>query len=124
MKKKIVIVASVAVLAGTAWFLFFTKKPQMPQMPPAMVTLTEVQQKEIVEVQGETARVVAKDEVDLIPHVEGYLEKKYFTDEAMVKKGDLLFLIDLAARGHADRVRHLRGRRYLGCSLALSLQQG
>lgn len=94
MKKSILILVGAAILAGGAYFGFFMKKKPTPKRPPAMVTLIEVQEKEIIEVKHEIGRVAAKNEVKLEPQVNGYLEKEYFIEGAMVKKGDLLFLIE------------------------------
>ncbi len=97
MKKKIVI--GVIILAAAAFavkMLFFSGGPPqgMGQMPPPVVSLTKAGQKKIVNTREYIGRVVAKDEVDLVPQVQGYLKKKYFTDGQMVNKGDILFLIE------------------------------
>ncbi len=97
MKKKIIIaVVILGALAFTAKTFFLKGGPPSGhgQMPPPMVSLAKVEQKEIVDTKEYIGRVAAKDEVDLVPYVSGYLQKKYFTEGEMVNERDLLFLIE------------------------------
>lgn len=97
MKKKIILGIIILVAIGFAVKkIFLSGGPPrgMGQMPPPMVSVSEIKQKKIIDAKEYIGRVVAKDKVNLVPHVQGYLEKKYFTDGEMVHKGDLLFLIE------------------------------
>jgi len=64
------------------------------QMPPAPVTLAQVEQRELVEWEEFTGRVEAVETVELKPRVSGYITEVHFQAGALVKKGDLLFTID------------------------------
>jgi RND family efflux transporter MFP subunit len=64
------------------------------QMPPAPVTLAPVEQKELVEWEEFTGRVEAVETVELRPRVSGYITDVHFQAGALVKKGDILFIID------------------------------
>jgi len=97
MKKKAIIGIIILAAAAFAAKQFFMKGGPpggMGQMPPPMVTLTEVKQKEITDTKEHIARVAAKDEVDVMAHVPGYIAKKYYDSGSMVNKGDLLYLIE------------------------------
>lgn len=62
--------------------------------PPPPVTVAKPVVKEIVEVDDFTGRFDATASVELRARVNGYLESIHFTDGAIVKEGDLLFVID------------------------------
>lgn len=62
--------------------------------PPPPVTVAKPVVKEIVERDDFTGRFDATGWVDVRARVDGYLESAAFTDGAMVKQGDLLFVID------------------------------
>jgi RND family efflux transporter MFP subunit len=64
------------------------------QMPPAPVTLAPVEQKELVEWEAFTGRVEAVEMVELRPRVSGYITEVQFKAGEMVKKDDILFIID------------------------------
>lgn len=64
------------------------------QMPPAPVTLAPVEQKELVEWEEFTGRVEPVEMVELKPRVSGYITEVHFQSGALVKKGDVLFIID------------------------------
>jgi RND family efflux transporter MFP subunit len=68
------------------------KKPAGP--PPPTVTVTKALQKEVTEWDEYTGRLAAVDEVEVRAQVSGYLESIHFKDGQVVKKGDLLFVID------------------------------
>ncbi|MBA3962643.1 MAG: efflux RND transporter periplasmic adaptor subunit [Chthoniobacterales bacterium] len=68
------------------------KKPPGP--PPPAVTVIKALQKEVTDWDDYTGRLAAVDEVDVRAQVSGYLESIHFKDGQMVKKGDLLFVID------------------------------
>ena len=64
------------------------------QMPPPQVTVAPVEQKDIVEWSEFTGRVVPVESVDVRPRVSGYIQEVRFHSGQLVKKGDVLFVID------------------------------
>ncbi|MGA9779282.1 MAG: efflux RND transporter periplasmic adaptor subunit [Verrucomicrobiia bacterium] len=64
------------------------------QMPPPNVTVASVEQKEIVEWSEFTGRVEPVDSVEVRPRVSGYIQEVRFQSGQLVKKGDMLFVID------------------------------
>ena len=88
MKPSIFLLAAVLALAGCGG----AKQPAGP--PPPNVTVVKAQQKEVTEWDEYTGRLAAVDEVEVRAQVSGYLESIHFKDGQMVKKGDLLFVID------------------------------
>ncbi|MGD9507337.1 MAG: efflux RND transporter periplasmic adaptor subunit [Geminicoccaceae bacterium] len=66
-----------------------------PPMPPA-VTVVAVGSQEVTPAVTFTGRVEAIDTVDLRARVEGFLEKRHFTEGQDVREGDLLFTIEKA----------------------------
>ena len=69
-----------------------TSAPDAP--PPPQVGVSRPVVREVVEWDEYTARLEAVDSVEVRPRVSGYLESVHFKDGAMVKKGDVLFIID------------------------------
>src|SRR2546426_11698619 len=65
-----------------------------PTPPPPKVKVVQPVAREITEWDEYTARLDAVDSVEVRPRVSGYLQSIHFQDGALVKKGDLLFLID------------------------------
>jgi multidrug efflux system membrane fusion protein len=65
------------------------------QSPPATaVTVAPVEQKEIVEWNEFTGRTEPVDSVEIRPRTSGYIQEVRFQSGQMVKKGDVLFVID------------------------------
>ncbi len=62
--------------------------------PPPTVTVAKPVQRTVVDQDEYVGRFVAVDAVDVRSRVSGYLSEIHFTDGQMVKKGDLLFVID------------------------------
>jgi RND family efflux transporter MFP subunit len=62
--------------------------------PPPTVTVTEPVERTVVDQDEYVGRFVAIDAVEVRSRVSGYLAEIHFTDGQMVKKGDLLFVID------------------------------
>jgi RND family efflux transporter MFP subunit len=62
--------------------------------PPPTVTVTKPVQRSVVDQDEYVGRFVAVDSVEVRSRVSGYLSEIHFTDGQMVKKGDLLFVID------------------------------
>lgn len=62
--------------------------------PPPSVTVAPVEQREIVEWEEFTGRTEAVESVDVRPRVSGYIQEVRFQSGQLVKKGDVLFVID------------------------------
>jgi RND family efflux transporter MFP subunit len=61
---------------------------------PATVTVAPVEQKEIVEWSEFTGHAEPVESVEIQPRVSGYIQEVRFQSGQMVKKGDVLFVID------------------------------
>jgi RND family efflux transporter MFP subunit len=83
------------VLAGSAGLITGCQRgaAQSPPPPPS-VTVAPVEQKEIVEWSEFTGRVEPVESVDVRPRVSGYIQEVRFQSGQLVKKGDVLFVID------------------------------
>src|SRR5712691_2606406 len=75
-----------------------------PAPPAPKVKVVQPVAREITEWDEYTARLDAVDSVEVRPRVSGYLQSIHFTDGALVKAGDLLFLID--SRPYDAVLRH------------------
>jgi len=84
-----VAVAALLALAGCG-----EGKRQSAAPPPPSVTVASPVQRTVVDQDEYVGRFVAVDSVDIRARVSGYLTEIHFTDGQMVKKGDLLFVID------------------------------
>jgi len=62
--------------------------------PPPAVTVVKVVAEEVKPTASFTGRVEAINKVDLRARVDGFLEKRLFTEGSTVKEGDLLFVIE------------------------------
>ena len=81
--------ASVALLVGCR------QDGAAQQQPPApSVTVAPVEQREIVEWNEFTGRTEPVDSVEVRPRVSGYIQEVRFQSGQLVKKGDVLFVID------------------------------
>jgi multidrug efflux system membrane fusion protein len=81
-------VAAVVVLSGRG-------HSAPPVAPPApAVTVATVKEKEIVEWDEFTGRTEAVESVEVRPQVSGYIREVHFQSGQLVKKGDVLFVID------------------------------
>jgi RND family efflux transporter MFP subunit len=75
-------------LAGCA------RPPSEAPPVPLSVTVSHPVERYVTDYADFTARTAAVDSVELRAHVWGYLDKVNFQEGALVKKGDLLFVID------------------------------
>jgi RND family efflux transporter MFP subunit len=66
-----------------------TQKP-----PPPTATVAPVERKEIVEQEEFTGRIEPVASVEIRPRVSGYIQEVKFKSGQLVKKGDVLFVID------------------------------
>jgi RND family efflux transporter MFP subunit len=62
--------------------------------PPTAVTVAPVEQKDIVEWSEFTGRTEPVDSVEIRPRTSGYIQEVRFQSGQLVKKGDVLFVID------------------------------
>lgn len=69
-------------------------KASQVQFPPPAVTVAQVAPQDIVEWDEFTGRTEAVESVEVRPRVSGYIEKVRFQSGQLVKKGDVLFIID------------------------------
>jgi RND family efflux transporter MFP subunit len=87
-----------AILAAFAIFSLAACTQQQAQRPPAppppAVTIANPLEKEVVEWDEYTGRFDAVDIVEVRARISGFLDEVKFKDGAIVKKDDLLFVID------------------------------
>src|ERR1700748_56159 len=62
--------------------------------PPAQVTVAPVEEKDIVEWNEFTGHAEALNSVEIRPRTSGYIQEVRFQSGQLVKKGDVLFVID------------------------------
>ena len=101
--------------------------PQTP--PPPTVTVAPVEQRELVEWDEFTGRTEPVESVEVRPRVSGYIQEVRFQSGQLVKKGDVLFVIDprwhqaafnqLEAEAERARVQLENARREAGRALEL-----
>jgi multidrug efflux system membrane fusion protein len=96
---KFVTTARLAVLPATAVLLVTLAGcdrggQQHDAFPPPTVTVAKPAQRTVVDYDEYVGRFVAVDSVEIRSRLSGYLSAIHFTDGQMVKKGDLLFIID------------------------------
>jgi RND family efflux transporter MFP subunit len=87
--------AILCVLPGLCILLAACSQQQAPPPPPPpKVTVSQPATREVVEWDEYTGRLEAVESVEVRARVSGYLQSVHFTDGAMVKTGQLLFVID------------------------------
>ena len=91
MSKRGWLIAAALILAAGISACSAKKAPAPP--PPAVVVAPPLQ-KRIIDWDEYVGRFEAVDSVTVRPRVSGYLQTVNFQDGALVKKGDLLFVID------------------------------
>ena len=64
------------------------------QMPLPQVSVAAALEREVTEWDEFTGRLEAVESVEVRPRVTGYIESVNFTEGSVVRKGDLLFVID------------------------------
>jgi RND family efflux transporter MFP subunit len=92
-----VLLLLVAAAVGFALYHFwgFWRPPQTAAAPPPpTVTVAKPLVRDLIEWNEFTGQFQAVDSVDVRARVSGYLESIHFTDGQLVKKGDLLFVIE------------------------------
>jgi RND family efflux transporter MFP subunit len=96
-RKPLFCVGALAVAAGLLSALLSgcgraAAKPQ--QQSPPVVTVATVEQREITEWEEFTGRTDAVEAVEVRPRVSGHIQEVRFQSGQLVKKGDVLFVID------------------------------
>ena len=99
MKRKWIIAVTAAGLAGFAVIVSGCHRGGSSPagghgMPPAEVTVAPVEQRELVQWEELTGRTASIEYVEVRPRVSGHIEKVHFESGQLVKKGDVLFVID------------------------------
>src|SRR6184192_819266 len=70
------------------------KKKSPPPQPPLPVNVVTAVEKEVNEWDEFTGRLEAVESVEIRPRVSGYITEIHFEAGAIIKKGDLLYVID------------------------------
>ncbi len=108
MKTKKILKFAIPVLAIAAAGIFLSSRQgsATPLPPPlAKVTVASIEQREIIEWDEFTGRTEAVESVEIRPRVSGYIQEVRFQSGPLVKKGDVLFVID--PRWHQAAFNHL-----------------
>ena len=84
------------------------EKPAYTPPPPPKVTVAQPVRREVTDYLELTGNTQAINTVQLVARVEGYLEKVFFKDGQLVKKGQSLFLIQQDT--YQDRLRQAEGQ--------------
>jgi len=95
-RKLIFSLTAVAVVVGTTLVVSSSRGriPAAQNQAPPSVTVAPVEQKEIVEWDEFTGRTEPVETVEVRPRVSGHIEEVRFQSGALVKKGQVLFVID------------------------------
>jgi RND family efflux transporter MFP subunit len=90
----LLLVVAAAVLLYRYWGFWQGEQTGPAAPPPPAVTVSKPLIREIQEWADFTGQFEARESVEVRPRVSGYLESINFTDGQLVKKGDLLFVIE------------------------------
>jgi RND family efflux transporter MFP subunit len=94
---RLVLLLLIIALAGLGyryWGFWRSGPTEATAPPPPAVTVAKPLVKEMQEWSDFTGQFEARESVEVRPRVSGYLESINFTDGQLVKKGDLLFVIE------------------------------
>jgi RND family efflux transporter MFP subunit len=94
MKPQLYSVTAVLALASSFFITGCSQNTAQQGPPPPQVTVAPVEQREIVEWSGFTGRTEPIDSVEIRPRTSGYIQEVRFQSGQLVKKGDVLFVID------------------------------
>lgn len=99
MKKNVIIIAAIVLIAIVARFIFsaygqFMMGMMMKKGAIPSVSLEEVQEANVIKQLESPGRIVSKYRVDVLARIDGYLTKSYFKEGDFVKKGQVLFEIE------------------------------
>jgi len=96
--KRMIVRLAAALLAAIPTLILMTGcnrgVAQQGPPPPAQVTVAPVEQKDIVEWSEFTGHTEPVDSVEVRPRVSGYIQEVRFQSGQLVKKGDVLFVVD------------------------------
>lgn len=92
--KKVLVLVVILAIGYFLYGRFIPHGGQMPQGGAAPVSVAEVIGRDVQQWHEFSGRLVAVDQVDIRPQVSGTIEKILFKDGQLVKKGDLLIVID------------------------------
>ena len=90
----LLLVIAVAALLYRYWGFWQGEQAAAPAPPPPAVTVSKPLVKEMEEWSDFTGQFEARESVEVRARVSGYLESINFTDGQLVKKGDLLLVIE------------------------------
>jgi RND family efflux transporter MFP subunit len=90
----LLLVIAVAALGYRYWGFWRGGETQAPVSPAPAVTVSKPLVKDMEEWNDFTGQFEARESVEVRARVSGYLESVNFTDGQIVKKGDLLFVIE------------------------------
>lgn len=94
MKNQLRFIPIIAALTGGLLATGCRQETAQQSPPPPAVTVALVEQKEIVEWSGFTGRTEPVESVEIRPRTSGYIQEVRFQSGQLVKKGDVLFVID------------------------------
>jgi RND family efflux transporter MFP subunit len=94
MKSQLYLFTAVSALTVSLLASGCAPKTTQQGPPPTAVTVALVEKKEIVEWNEFTGRTEPVDSVEIRPRTSGYIHEVRFQSGQMVKKGDVLFVID------------------------------
>jgi RND family efflux transporter MFP subunit len=77
-----------------AFFINACRRAEPVAAPPPKVTVSQPIVREVIEWDEYTGRLESTESVEVRARVNGYLQSVHFRDGQVVKKGDLLFIID------------------------------
>ncbi len=109
MKKKILLIIIIALIAIGLRFMASTFNGMMKQkkhatvIPPDVVVQT-IQEDDVIRTFDAPGRVVSKYQVSIMARISGYLQKSFFKEGDYVKAGETLFLIEPAEYQNASNV--------------------
>lgn len=109
MKKKILLIIIIALIAISLRFMASTFNGIMKQkkhatvIPPDVVVQT-IQEDDVIRTFDAPGRVVSKYQVSIMARISGYLQKSFFKEGDYVKAGETLFLIEPAEYQNASNV--------------------
>ncbi len=109
MKKKILLILIIALVAVGMRFLWSSVGSLMKQksratLLPPEVTVDKIKEENVIRSFDAPGRVVSKYQVSIMARISGYLQKSYFKEGDYVKAGETLFLIEPAEYQNASNV--------------------
>lgn len=87
-------IASALLLAAAAGWGCRQQTASIPPPPPPLVSVARPVEREVTDYDVYTGRLAAPESVNVHARVSGYIEQAPFTEGAIIKQGDLLFVID------------------------------